>query len=75
MNCKKFNLTIFKVVVMILIFLFIGDTGLSSGAIAAIVVVVLLAFVAAIGAFVLWRTHQAGVWKFLRFKNTETTEA
>ena len=47
----------------------IVDTGLSSGAIAAIVVMVLLAFVAAIAFFVLWRTRQNELRKFLGLGN------
>ena len=47
---------------------------MSGGAIAAIVIMVLLAFVAAIGVFVLWKTRPNEVRKFFRLKEMEMTE-
>jgi hypothetical protein len=48
---------------------------LGSGAIAAIVIIVLLSFIAALGFFVLWRTRQAEVRKFLGLRNQEMPQS
>ena len=47
---------------------------MGGGAIAAIVIMVLLAFVAVVGFFVLWKTRPNEVRKFLRLKNIDMTE-
>ena len=47
---------------------------MSSGAIAGVVVMVLLAFVGGIAFFVLWRTRQNEMKKFFGLGNREMTE-